>query len=257
VFQSRYYGYGISLITGGFINDYITPILAIVILMGAVLSSLEEGKKIMIGSIIVIVTSIFLHLSLFHVFIVGTLRFLPFIMEWHDIGVSGLIDFLGGFIPSTITTLGIILCIAGGTLRLKFLSSKKEVVETKETKTCPKCGAINNAHHEYCFKCGAKLEPVPSHPKSEGLKETETLKQVSCPVCGKQLPDGYRFCSRCGTPLPRVEQPPPPPPPDVESRITMVEEKIRELEELLKSEQSKSDKKREEESEDRESIFKE
>jgi len=33
----------------------------------------------------------------------------------------------------------------------------EEPAGTQSTKTCPKCGAINNAKYKFCFRCGTRL----------------------------------------------------------------------------------------------------
>ncbi|MGQ9478615.1 MAG: PRC-barrel domain-containing protein [Thermoproteota archaeon] len=42
------------------------------------------------------------------------------------------------------------------------LEEAGKTVESKtdsNTKTCPKCGAINNARYKFCFRCGTRLPP--------------------------------------------------------------------------------------------------
>ncbi|MEM3490202.1 MAG: zinc ribbon domain-containing protein, partial [Nitrososphaerota archaeon] len=182
------------------------------------------------------------------------------IINARDLGVSGLIDFLGGFVPSAIGTAGVILCIIGGILGLwgKPSSpspslSKVQVSETEETMICPECGAINNARYKFCFKCGARLKPVKPRKTEEAVK----VEQAACPVCGKTLSGDSRFCSQCGTPLSGGEQLPPPPP-DIESRLEKLEERIAKLERSEgKTGQQIGEEKSKEESEAGESIFEE
>jgi len=38
-----------------------------------------------------------------------------------------------------------------------FESSGVEETPPSNTKTCPKCGAINNARYKFCFRCGTRL----------------------------------------------------------------------------------------------------
>ncbi|MEM1557293.1 MAG: PRC-barrel domain-containing protein [Thermoproteota archaeon] len=37
------------------------------------------------------------------------------------------------------------------------VSRMEEEGATSNTKTCPKCGAINNARYKFCFRCGTRL----------------------------------------------------------------------------------------------------
>ncbi|MEM3712292.1 MAG: zinc ribbon domain-containing protein [Thermoproteota archaeon] len=186
--------------------------------------------------------------------LVYTERFITYVTERRDIGVSGLIDFLGGFIPSTIGMVGIVLCIIGSIFGLthKPLPSKDKIIKSEESIACSKCGAINDAHYKFCSKCGTKLSSV-IPTELESPEETETAELIVCPVCGKQISEGSKFCSKCGSPISEAELPPPPPP-DIESKIKELEEKIRELEVLLKKTVQP---KGEEKSENRESIFEE
>jgi uncharacterized paraquat-inducible protein A len=40
------------------------------------------------------------------------------------------------------------------------------------TRTCPKCGAINNARYKYCFRCGTRLSPLPQKGLPLGVTVT-------------------------------------------------------------------------------------
>ncbi len=213
-----------------------TLILAAIILAGALLTAQEGEKKIVAGSAIVLgLSTIVFCFSLLPVFLPYAGRYVPYIFMPRSLGTSGLIDFLGGFIPSTIGIVGVILCVAGAMLELRrkhlpsspYLS-KVQVSETEESIICPECGAVNSASYKFCFKCGARLKPVKPRKTEEAL----TVEAVVCPVCGRQTTGGSKFCSQCGTPLSGGEQLPPPPP-DIESRLEKLEERIERLEKTL------------------------
>jgi len=241
LYSSQYYNWGINLVPmvrSGFAFYLIAPILALTILFGALLTGSESEKKARTGSIIVLVFSIVVSWS-FLVLSIFAGRFIPDVIGARNLGVSGLIDFLGGFVPSAIGTAGVILCISGAVLGLKrrppspSLLPKSEISRAGEYTTCPECGVQNSPSYKFCFRCGAKLQPVQPSSKPEVLSKAEVLELVTCHVCGKQTPGGAKYCSHCGAPLSGVEQLPPPPP-DIESRLERLEGKIRELEEALK-----------------------
>ncbi|MCX8182982.1 MAG: zinc ribbon domain-containing protein [Crenarchaeota archaeon] len=238
-----------------------TLILAVTILTGALLTSQENEKRIVAGSAIVLgLSTIVFCFSLLPVFLTYAGRYIPYIFVPRNLGTSGLIDFLGGFVPSVIGIVGVILCAAGSVLglRRKHLPStpslsKVEMGETEESTTCPECGAVNSANYKFCFKCGARLKPM----KLRKAEEAVTVEAVVCPVCGKQTTGGSKFCSQCGAPLFEGEQLPPPPP-DIESRLEKLEERIARLEKTLeKAVQPEGAEERREEGEAGESIFEE
>lgn len=83
------------------------------------------------------------------------------------------------------------------------------VVEHKEPKKCPKCGAILPDGAKFCLECGEKVEN-----NSELIKCPNCGKTVHkgkfcsecgykfpliCPNCGAELKDGAKFCFECGT----------------------------------------------------------
>ncbi|MEM2050598.1 MAG: zinc ribbon domain-containing protein [Thermoproteota archaeon] len=237
---------------------FATLILAATILAGALLTSQENEKSIVTGSAIVLgLSTVVFCFSLLPVLLQYTGRFIPMP---RNLGSSGLVDFLGGFVPSTIGAVGVVLCIIGGILGLRrkpLLSSsslsKVQVSEVEESTTCPECGAINNASYKFCFKCGARLKPE----KPRKTEEAVTMETLICPVCGKTLLEGSKFCSQCGMPLSGGEQLPPPPP-DIESRLEKLEERIERLEKTLeKVERPEVEEERREEGEAGESIFEE
>ncbi|MDW8034180.1 MAG: zinc-ribbon domain-containing protein [Nitrososphaerota archaeon] len=260
-----YSGYGLAIayfIRGISYFHLIYPVLAIVILIGALLANSEKVKAAKIGLTIALVFSIFV----FFINIllgISTIRLIPGIFYAQDIGTSGLIDLLGGFIPSTIGMIGAMFCIVGSIAGLmhkpppsSIPMSKEKVIKPEESITCLKCGAINDTHYKFCSECGTKLPYIPP-PKSESLEKIETVKLIVCPVCGKQMSEGHKFCSKCGTPIYGVEQLPPPPPPDIESRIEKLEDRIEKLEEYMrKIVQQKIEEVKEKEDGDEVSIFK-
>lgn len=235
---------------------FATLILAATILAGALLTSQENEKRIVAGSTIVLgLSTVVFYFSLLPVLLQYAGRFIPMPS---NLGTSGLIDFLGGFVPSTIGTVGVVLCIIGGIFGLRrkplLLPSslaKVQVSEVEESTTCQECGAVNNASYKFCFKCGARLKPE----KPRKTEEAMTMEPLICPVCGKTLLGGSKFCSQCGTPLSWGEQLPPPPP-DIESRLEKLEEKIERLEKTIeKVERLEVKEERREEGEAGESIF--
>ena len=235
-----------------------TLVLAAIVLAGALLTGRGNGKRTTVGSAMVLgVSTIVFCFSLLPVFLVYAGRFIPMP---RNLGTSSLIDFLGGFIPSTIGIMGFILCVAGGILGLKgkpvfspISSPEAQVGEAEESTTCPECGAVNSFSYKFCFKCGARLKPV--EPRK--TVEATMVETVVCPACGKTLSGGSRFCSQCGAPL-SEEMQLPPPPPDIESRLEKLEERIERLEKTLwRAEQPEVGREHREEGEAGESIFEE
>lgn len=75
-------------------------------------------------------------------------------------------------------------------VRIKELSAK--ILEKKNIRICPNCGAELGREAAFCVKCGARQEEAMNEPiVEEGFK--------SCPVCGSKLTLDAVFCPSCGT----------------------------------------------------------
>ncbi len=61
------------------------------------------------------------------------------------------------------------------------------LVSTKRSVDCPKCGTLNPAGTKFCGDCGTKLG-----------QSTESKNMILCSNCGKEFPETAKFCPECG-----------------------------------------------------------
>ena len=72
---------------------------------------------------------------------------------------------------------------------------KNKILELKNIKLCPNCGAEMEEGTLFCAKCGTKVEePAPTEPAEE-----EKPDYKLCPTCGSKLTLEAAFCPSCGT----------------------------------------------------------
>lgn len=69
----------------------------------------------------------------------------------------------------------------------------------RQTKVCPRCGALARAGQSFCPGCGAALLP-------QTLYDSYCQKHRRCPGCGTVLASDARFCPGCGRPLAEAEK---------------------------------------------------
>ncbi len=61
----------------------------------------------------------------------------------------------------------------------------------RQTKVCPRCGAIAESSHSFCPTCGESL-------LDQTLYDRYCQKHRRCPGCGTVLAADARFCPGCG-----------------------------------------------------------
>lgn len=104
-------------------------------------------------------------------------------------------------------------CSEADTMFMEIERLKKEVLELKGMKQCPKCGEEVDEEAVFCPKCGAQM-PVPEPVKEEEAqaqqaqetaenaeKETKAEEGPVCPGCGKHADPENLFCPGCGAKL--------------------------------------------------------
>lgn len=79
---------------------------------------------------------------------------------------------------------------------------KKKIMELKNIRLCPNCGAEIDEGTLYCSKCGTKIEP----PESAEPVEDEKPDFKICPTCGSKLTLEAAFCPSCGTKQEIIEE---------------------------------------------------
>ena len=81
-------------------------------------------------------------------------------------------------------------------------------IPTNETKTCPKCGAVNPAAAKFCMEDGFNFEEAAKPPGEDAVSADVKFQ---CPMCGTRYPDGIKFCRKDGMPLEPINRKAPEP----------------------------------------------
>lgn len=75
----------------------------------------------------------------------------------------------------------------GDTIGNQF-SGISQVLNTGDTKECPRCKGIIGTNEKFCHLCGYDTS----------AKEEPKKEEIKCANCGAELVEGIKFCSQCG-----------------------------------------------------------